>query len=332
MSVPAPFYNSIKGTTAGAAGTGAFTPNAASTGFRAWTNVPTGWIGMVRFEDGSAWELTYSYWNGTTLSRASTQVFDSSTGSALTLTSSATASLICEASEVMSHVGGVPWRGWTAQPAVNGQTALGLPAPTVTGSSGTSTIDGSNYQADQPRHAANSLTTANAQAGWSHTNVVAVFSTTAGRGGAEFVCRFGASQLPTGPRAFVGLTSVTMIASTGEPSALVGSLAVFAKDSTDTNFQLLTNDNAGGGNKSDTGIAWAANGWYEACIWWEPGGARVYGLLIRLDTGAIWYGSTVTQLPANGALLFPQAIFGLSATTGTALNARSGGYMIRGGS
>jgi hypothetical protein len=62
--VASPFYNCIKGATSGAPGTGAFTPNAAASGFRAWSLVPTGWIGLVRYEDGTSWELTYSYWNG----------------------------------------------------------------------------------------------------------------------------------------------------------------------------------------------------------------------------------------------------------------------------
>jgi hypothetical protein len=90
-------HGAIKGTTSGTPGTGAFTPNAAASGARAWSNVAAGWIGVVRFDDGSAWELAYSYWNGTTLSRSSAGFIDSSTGSQLSLTSAATAALVVSA-------------------------------------------------------------------------------------------------------------------------------------------------------------------------------------------------------------------------------------------
>lgn len=333
--MPAPFYNAIKGTTAGAPGTGAFTPNAAATGFRAWSNVPAGWIGLVRFEEGTAWELTFSYWNGTTLSRAATQLFASSTGSALALTTAATASMVADGSEVMSHLGGTPWRGWLS--IINSATPQNISmtaAPTATGTNAAAALATTNQLTEQPRTQLTSLTTANAQAGWSVTTAQALVSTAAGRGGFEFVCRFGASALPTGPRFFCGMTSVTFVGNTGEPSALASaSYACFAKDSTDGNIQLLVNDGtATGGTKTDTGIALVANGWYEGSIWAEPGSNKIWALLVRLDTGAIWFGSTTTDVPANGALLFPQVLGGLSATTGTAIVLHIGSVFIRTGS
>jgi hypothetical protein len=277
--MPAPFYNCIKGTTAGTPGTGAFTPNAASSGFLAWSTVPTGWIGLVRYEDGSAWELQYSYWNGTTLSRASTQFVASSTGSALTLTSAATAALIVDATDVMSHLGETAWRGWFAITERLRLRQSDCRAVTATATvSAAGTIATTNYLTEQSDSKTTSATTANAQAGWRATVTPMVVSTSAGRGGFEMVCRFGASTLPTGPRLFVGATSVTMVANTGEPSALTASLAAFAKDSTDTNIQLLVNSNAGSGTKTDTGIALVANGWYSASVWCEPGSNTVYGI------------------------------------------------------
>jgi hypothetical protein len=333
MSVPAPFYNAIKGTTSGTPGTGAYTPSAAPTGYRSWANVPAGWIGLVRYEDGSAWELAFSYWNGTTLSRASTQVYDSSTGSQLTLTSSATAAMVIDASEIMSHVGGVPWRGWF--PVINSATptAVGIAAPTTTGTGAATTPAATNYLTEQSRTQITSATTANAQAGLSTATAAALVSTSAGHGGFEFVCRFGASQLPTGPRLFVGMTNATFVAVTAEPSASrTAANACFAKDSTDTNIQLLVNDNsASASTKTDTGIALTANGWYEAAIWVEPGATKVNALLIRLDTGAIWFGTTTTDVPPNGSLMFPQVIGGLSGTTGTAMILHVGAVTVRSG-
>lgn len=325
-----PFYSCIKGDTSGTPGTGAFTPNAAVGGFLAWSNVPSGWIGLVRFEDGTAWEIRYSYWNGTTLSRGANAFVASSTGSGLTLTSAAFASMVIDGAEVQPHVGGIPYRETVATPAST--TGVGRSAvSTTTGTGAAASLATTNYLTEQPRIQYTSATTANAQAGWSHTTAQAVYSTAAGRGGFEYTARFGASQLPTGPRLFTGLTSVTMVGNTGEPSALVASLAAFAKDSTDTNIQFLVNSNSGGGTKTDTGIPLTANGWYEASVWADPGGGRIWGLLIRLDTGDIWFGSTTTDIPANGALLFPNLIGGLSSTTGTAFIMHCGVMAVRNG-
>ena len=327
--MPAPFYNAIRGTTSGTPGTGAFTPSAAASGYRAWSIVPSGWIGMVRFEDGSSWELTWSYWNGTTLSRSSTQLFDSSSGSAISLTSSATAAMIAQASDMMSHVGTTKWSVWLASTA-SALTALGAAAVTVFGTNSAPGLATTNYLTEQLRVQYASATTANAQGGPT-TPALAIVDTSAGHGGFEFVCRFGASQLPTGPRLFVGMTSTTFAGNTGEPSALTANLACFAKDSTDTNIQLLVNSNAGGGTKTDTGIPLTANGWYEASVWIEPGSNKVYGLLIRLDTGDIWYGSTTTDVPANGASMLCNALGGLSSTTGTAFQMCVGSMSLRAG-
>jgi hypothetical protein len=332
MAVAAPFYNAIKGTTAGTPGTGAFTPNAAASGFRAWSTVPTGWIGLVRYEDGSTWELSYSYWNGTTLSRGTNQRVDSSSGSLLSLTSAATGAMVIDASEIMSHLGSTQWAYSMPVPGSTNFANVRLGAsPTVTGTAGSATVATTNFLTEQVRGTATSATTANAQAAftWSGNSAVAVSSTTAGHGGWEFTCRFGcATTLPTGPRLFIGMTGTTFVGNTGEPSALTAHYAVFAKDSTDTNIQLLVNSNAGTGTKTDTGIPLVANGWYEACIWQEPGGSKVYALLIRLDTGDIFYTTTTTDVPAN-TTLFPQVLAGLSSTTGTAIALHIGSLVLR---
>lgn len=329
--MPSPVYNNIKGTTAGTPGTGAFTPNAAASGHLAWSTVPAGWMGMVRFEDGSAWALAYSYWNGTTLSRSSTQFISSSTGSPLNLTSSATAAMIVDANEVMSHLAGLPWMGTLAQINTSAQT-FRSGAITETGTTASQTLATTNYMTEQPRRQLTSATTANAQAGWSSPSQWAVVGTTAGRGGFEYVGRFAASQLPTGPRLFAGMTSVTLVGVTGEPSAHTAHIVGFAKDSTDTNIQLLVNSNAGSGTKTDTGIPLVATGVYEMSVWLEPGGGRAYGYIYRLDTGAIWYGSTTTDIPNAAATMHAQLLGGLSATTGTAIIMQMMAMMVRAGS
>jgi hypothetical protein len=332
--MPAPFYGAIKGTTAGTPGTGAFTPNAASTGFSPWSDVPTGWMGRVRFEDGSAWAVAYCYWNGTTLSRSANQLVKSSTGSPLSLTSSATAAMVIDPNEVMPHLGGTRWMHWSPSNTGNTMTGVGgSPTLVVTGTAGSNTLATTNYQTEQIRNNIASATTANAQQGYSHATAQAVVSTAAGRGGFELSCRFGPSVLPTGPRLFMGMSTVTFVGQTIEPSARVGSYVIFGKDSTDTNIQFITNDGTTTGTKIDTGIVLATGGWYEMTVWTEPGSNKCYGLLMRLDHGDIWYGSTTTDVPLNGSLMLPMLLGGLNGTnTGTAFTMHYGSITLRVGS
>lgn len=324
-----PFYNNVKATSSGAAGTGSFTPSTATADGLAWSTVPTGWIGLVRYDDGTSWELAYGYWNGTTITRPS-NIFASSSGSRLSLTSAATAALVPDGA-IMAPNMVIPARGVLPLANNSAATAIGFSAATVTGTAAAGTIATTNYLTEQPRIQLTSATTANAQAGYTNAAACLLTSTTAGRGGWQFAGRFGVSQLPTGPRLFVGVTGTTMIGVTSEPSALTANYAVFAKDSTDTNIQLLTNSNASGGTKIDTGITLTTTAWYHAQIWASPGSTTVYALLIRMDTGDIFFTSTSTDVPGNGALMFPQCLGGLSSTTGTAIVLHFGGYWVRNG-
>jgi hypothetical protein len=325
-----PFYNAIKGTTAGTPGTGAFTPNAASSGFRAWSTVPTGWWGLVRYEDGSNWELSYSYWNGTTLSRSATQEVDSSSGSLISLTSAATAALVVDAVRTGVFTG-IPVRQIIPTSNSTTTTAIGLAAATVTGTASAAALASTNQLTETIRVNTASATTANAQCGYTHAAALAAVSTSAGRGGFLFQTQFGATGLPTGPRLFCGMTASTFVGQAIEPSAFTANYAVFAKDSGDTNIQFLTNSNAGSGTKIDTGMVLAINALYSAYVWNLPGSSNCYGMLVRHDTGEIFYTATSTDVPATGALVYPQLLAGLSATTGTAFTLSYAGYAVRSG-
>lgn len=324
-----PFHNNIRAPASGTPGTGAFTPTGSVVGARPWTSAPTGWIGLVRYEDGVDAELRYGYWNGTTISRPANGFVWSTTGAGLNLTGASTASLIVDGSEVQPHLGGVGFSLIAPLPGaatINGVGAVN----TNLGTASLEVIAATNFLTEQARLKWTSLTTANAAAGvHMGTSPRIIHSTAAGRGGGEFVCRFGASQLPTGPRLWCGLQTA-INSSVADPSSYTN-IAIFGKDTADTNIQLMTNDAAGAATKIDTGIAWAANGWYEASIWFDPGGGRVYALLIRLDTGDIFYRETTTDLPANGSLLIPVCYGSLAATTGTALVIHVGAMMTRTG-
>lgn len=93
------YLNRVKMTVTGAPGTGTATLNAASTGYVAFASGDGGKTFSILWEDtGNAWEIgtgcTYTH-SGTTLTRG-TRV-GSSSGSALSLTSAATATVIIEA-------------------------------------------------------------------------------------------------------------------------------------------------------------------------------------------------------------------------------------------
>lgn len=318
----------VKGRASSAAGTGAFTPGVHALDFRAWSTVATGWIGLVRFEDGNDYEISFCYWNGTTLSRGANQRFDSSTGSLLTLTVNATATMIGNLPDYSPLKARLKAQ-WVPAPGSSAASVIGIGAPTVTGTAAGVSVTATNFLTQQPRVQYTSATTASAQAGLSLTSgsSTSFYTTSSGIGGFEFTSRFGASTIPTGPRLFVGMTGASYAGSTAEPSAFAASYAVFSLDSTDTNIQFMTG-NGTSGVKTDTGIPLVANGWYEGNIWSDPGGGTIYGLLIRVDTGAIWYGSRTTNLPATG-VLFPHVLGGLNGTnTGTAMVLHVGSFTV----
>lgn len=330
-----PFFNAIGSTTSGAPGTGNFTPNAAASGLVHWSDttfgVPTGWIGLVRYDDGSAWELRYGYWNGTVISRPTNGFVTSSTGTGLSLTSAAVATMVADGQIVQPHLGTGHARGFAGiGGATTTPTVLGTAAATVTGTAGTATVATTNFRTEIPQSQTASATTANAQCGYT-SGIVAVNNTTSARGGWQFVCRFGTSTtIPTNRRLFVGVTGTTLVGVTTEPSALTAHYAAFALDGTDTNIQLLVNSNVGTGTKTDTGIPLVINGWYHAQLWQNPGGTRTFGLLVRLDTGDIWFGSTTTDTPGTSTLI-SHCLGGLAATTGTAFTMNMGAMMTRAG-
>ena len=333
----APFYNNIKGTTAGTPGTGAFTPNTASTGYLARTTVPTGWWGLVRYEDGSAWELQYSYWSGTTLSRSATAQFvSSSTGSALTLTSSATAALVLDANSILPNYAAFN-RGLVPVSSTTLLSGVGLSGSGITtiGTLASASQSSGTLLTQTIRNTYTSLTTANASAGLSFSpTVIAFTSSSAGLGGWEFGLKWGCSTIPTGPRLALGMTNSasTFNASASDPSAATTvAMAMFAKDSGDTNIQLMTG-NGTTVTKTNTGIPLVAGGAYESVIWSEPGSLNVGALLVRVDTGAIWYKAPFsTTVPLTATALVPTITASLSATTGTAIVFEFLSFSMKGG-
>ena len=309
------FYGPIKAlvSAVAAAGLGAFTPAAADAGALSFAAVEANTFHLVRAEEGAAWELFYSYWNGATLSRAATQFWTSSTGAPIAFTIAAKVAIVPDPNEVQIHLGGPKWFMWGTAWGVTTVTNVGGVLPSSVGTAASQTFAATNFLTRQIRSQLTSALTAWASAGWnSAINNGAIRSTNAGQGGWEYVARFGASQLAVNPCLIAGVAGSVLGAA--EPSSQLNA-CFFGKDSADANIQFMVNDGAGACTKQDTGIPLVANGFYEVTTRCPPGGASVVGMLFRLDTGAIWIGSANTNLPAVDTILRANLMAGLNGTT-----------------
>lgn len=308
----------------GAPGTGSFTPSILTRGVNN-AQMRSGMCGLFRFDDGSAWEVRWGFYTGSVITRPTNGFVASSTGSGLSLSAAAIATMLSPLGLFQrgrgEHIFGV-------QPVGANSANLfsqGTLAPTALGTAGGAALADTNLFTRQQRNLYTSATTANANGGF--VGQVPIHSRNQGL---HLAARFGASQLPTAPRVTIGW-SLESSSSVVEPSTLPD-LALFAKDSTDTNLQFMVNDNAGAATKSDTSIAFAINTWYEAAIWCDPAGTTMFGLLADYTNQALWYGSAGSNLPTAGTLLYPRVNGALNGTnTGTAIIFHFGGLYIRSG-
>jgi hypothetical protein len=308
-----------------AAGTGSFTPSNAAKGMFAMGQLRVGQAALFRFDDGAAWELRWGFYTGSAITRPANGFVASSSGSGLTLTANAVVTLMSPLG--LWHRGMGEWVGSLVP--VNGSSSIsasGFAAAAADGTLGSVTPADTSLFTRQVRNSCTSATTANAAGGVRSGST----QSTSRNAGLHFTSRFGASQLPTAPRLCVGLSNATG-ALAGEPSALTDVL-LFGKDSTDTNIQMMVNDNAGTASKQDTSIALAINVLYEAAVWCDPAGATVYGLLIDYTNQALWYGTAASNLPTAGTGMGARSGGSLNGTdTGTALIFYFGGLYLRAG-
>lgn len=321
-----PFFGPVQSTVTGTPGAGSITPNTAVAGALAFSVVPTNSFLFLYITDGSAWENSYSLWNGTTLTRV---LVNSSTGSLLSLTSAAIVAIVPDPWEVQPHVGGPKWGSISARAGSGTPSRHGLFDETAYATLSSASPAATNLFTQQHRMLSTSPTTASATCGMRLSSSDVCRHTTAFFGGFDLRIRMGASQLPTGPRLFLGLNQGGAI-TTAEPSSFT-IMCGFGKDSTDTNIQFMVNDSSGTATKTDTGIAFAVNDYYDARVWCNPGGAAVYGVLRRLGTGTAWLGNATTDLPNSGSMMNAQCFGGLSATTGTAFIMGIGSLYLRTG-
>lgn len=306
----APFFDNISGTVTSGPGTAAFTLTGAATGAEAWSTMPSNQIVHYRADEGTTWERGIGLWNGTTLTR---NLEASSSGSLISFGTGVIVALDAPADEVQPHVGGGHWAMWVANGLGSVITSVGIASPVVSGTGAAPTFATTNYLTRSNRVEYTSGAAAGNLGGIVGGTLFTHLSSTAFMGGFEVSSRFGFISFASGPRLGVGMAA--SIWSGVEPSTVLNA-AWFAKDSTDTNIQFMTN-NGTTTTKLDTGMAPVAGAMYEVRIKAAPGAAKVFYQIIRLDTGAIFTGSTVTTLPTVDTKLGPQC----QAAVGTTASA-----------
>jgi hypothetical protein len=138
--------------------------------------------------------------------------------------------------------------------------------------------------------------------------VRATLTRAVGRTGWKYGARCGVRTAGTNARLFAG-AQLTWGAN-ADPSSHTADMIGFAKDSADTNWQFIHNDNSGGTcTKIDMGANFPANtaatDYYDVYIECEPGGATYNYEIVRVNTGHTASGSVTTNIPTVSTPLFP---------------------------
>ena len=205
----------------------------------------------------------------------------------------------------------------TAWTALNSGTGAAQSHPTKSSTNAMTSMNRANFGTG---------TTATGVSGIRSTNTVAWLGNSSGLGGFLFFSRFGVETVSGTYRAFIGLsTNTTVLGAAVEPSnGLIHSIFL-SKDTTDTNWQVVTRNSTTGGtngvnyNKIDTGIAVTAGQVLDLYIHSAPNSQSVKFHIKNGVTGAELYSSgslTVTgTLPGNTQFLYSQ--IQMVSTTGT---------------
>jgi hypothetical protein len=310
-----PLYNNIAGTVTANPTTGSFTPTGAYTGSVAWSSVPTG-VYPYRADGAAGWEIGFTLWNGTTLTRG--PLYSSNSNAAVSFGTDVVIQLTNASERVQSHLAATKWGMWVPLMAGSGMTNFGLAAPTIAGTASAAAVTSTNMFTRMPRLQTTTTPVANGLVsilGNSFAGSGLIYSTDSNDVGFELVCRFGFSVLPTNPRIFIGMAGVVAGMTTVEPSTLNNSIW-FGKDSTDTNWQLVRRGTSA--TKTDVGFAPALNVPYEVSISKSPGNSDVKATLFCLDGSQAPYVARIAagaaNLPATNSGQVPAVQLGLNGT------------------
>lgn len=336
-----PFYNNIKGTTGSAPGTGAFVPNAAASGSTAWSSVPRGWWGLVRFDDGSAWELRYSFWNATQLSRSANTLVASSTGSSLTLTASATAALVPDGLNMQQLFGASTRDLRPIIASASGNPFTHTFDSIITRGTFTSYSVSASTNRLSPMFSVRGATgDANSQALITTTEPQAVVMTSyfGQEAGYHVIWRVTPHNGSSDRRFFCGIaTSTAPVDATVDPSAVATGLVGFGVDSADTTMQLISKTGGGTTDKANTGFSYSGSAEVpmEIHIWNNSNSTTTHCLYMGYDTGSgardIYYSTAAAPPPAN-SLIYPVVYMANGATGGFVPRVDVRGLTFRSGS
>lgn len=146
--------------------------------------------------------------------------------------------------------------------------------------------------------------TATGSSGVSTNTGIVWLGDAAGRGGFTYVQRFGVETYAADIRVLAGICNLSG-SLTAEPSSF-NQLAIFAKDSTDVNWQVVTAAGSGGGTKIDTGVPVVAGQLLTLYISAPPDASFIDFELYDAETRQLLFSTTVTApLPVRTFFLRP---------------------------
>lgn len=198
---------------------------------------------------------------------------------------------------------------WIPQGNGSNITSIGMPAPTVQGTTPTRTVAATNMATAARRSGQQSAATAGSFCGCRSNGNQFFLSNQAGVGGFRFVGRWVCSDASTvaGASTFVGLSSTSVGAV--NPSSMTNIIGV-GTDSGDTNLQIMYNDGAGTATKIDLGVNFPDHtlsaDLYEVAIFCAWNSATIGVEVTRLNTGNVARATLTTNTPAVNTLLGPQ--------------------------
>jgi len=195
--------------------------------------------------------------------------------------------------------------------ATTAPLALGIAAPTATGTATARTVATTNMFTAARRLGYVGATSAGSSAG-PRLNVLQFWrGNAANLGGFMLSLRFGISDAATvaGARMFAGMCGVTTALTSAEPSTFTNIIGM-GYDSSQTSFRILYNDASGTASSVDLGSNFPtqtlSTDLYELVLYCKPYESYVYYRVERLNTGHVATGTLSTDIPANTQLLAPQ--------------------------
>lgn len=219
----------------------------------------------------------------------------------------------------------------TAVPATATPSAIGVAAPSVTGTASAVTPNGTTFYTSKKILEYTATAISNAVCGWRYITEFYNLGASPNAGGFKFWTVFGfadgfATATPTARRFFCGFTDSTVAPTDLNPSTLT-SMFGFGLDTNDTQIQFMHNDASGAATKIPLGASFprpTANKdrLYLAEIHSVSNSFVITYQLTDLVTGAVASGSVNTNIPGGADLISPRlwmSAGGVSSSVGVAM-------------